>query len=613
MKDTNKDVVGDKCVRDQNGNLALSDSDKLKVWQKHFETLLNVEFEWDATSLTDTPTTEGPPPYINEEMVKKAIKKMKPGKAAGPSGIVAEMIKASGECIVTAICNLVNDIIKEESIPNDWNLSHIITCYKGKGDATVCGNYRGLKLLDQVMKVVEHLLEDIIRKQVTIDDMQFGFMPGRGTSDAIFILRQMQEKYLGKKKSLYFAFVDLEKAFDRVPRSVLWWSMRKLGVEEWVIKTVKAMYVDARSDVRVNDKHSESFPVTVGVHQGSVLSPLLFAIVMEALSRECRTGCPWELLYADDLVIISDSIEDLKEKLAVWRTTLESKGLRVNVGKTKVMHSNTNSNPSVPIPCKWPCGVCFSGVGSNSIFCESCKHWIHKRCTNIKGKLKKDNTGYKCKRCRGELTSPTDMLKNLAIGQDEFEAVKSFRYLGDTISSTGGCVDAVTARIKAAWGAFRELLPILTNKAISLSIRGVVFKSCVRTVLTYGSETWAALAADIQRIVTADRGMVRWICGVKLEQRIPTAELTRRLNINNIEDVIRWNRLRLKGHLIRMDHHQWPKKVLEVEAPGTRPKGRPRLRWNDVIKADMKLLGISEADALNRTDWRNRIRPKNNH
>ena len=79
------------------------------------------------------------------------------------------------------------------------------------------------------MKGMERVIEKIIRERISIDDMQFGFMPGRGTTDAIFILRQLQEKHLAKNKKLYFAFVDLEKAFDRVPRKVIWWAMRKLG------------------------------------------------------------------------------------------------------------------------------------------------------------------------------------------------------------------------------------------------------------------------------------------------------------------------------------------------------------------------------------------------
>ena len=95
--------------------------------------------------------------------------------------------------------------------------------------------------------------------------MQFGFVPGRGTTDAIFLLRQLQEKYLGKRKNLYLTFVDLEKAFDRVPRRVVWWAMRKLGVDEWLVKIARSMYTNARSRVRVNDSLSEEFSVKVGV------------------------------------------------------------------------------------------------------------------------------------------------------------------------------------------------------------------------------------------------------------------------------------------------------------------------------------------------------------
>ena len=80
------------------------------------------------------------------------------------------------------------------------------------------------------------------------------------------------------------AFVDLEKAFDRVPQKVIWWALRKLGVEEWIVQLVQGMYANARSRVHVGEGYSEEFEVKVGVHQGSVLSPLLFIIVLEALS-----------------------------------------------------------------------------------------------------------------------------------------------------------------------------------------------------------------------------------------------------------------------------------------------------------------------------------------
>ena len=142
------------------------------------------------------------------------------------------------------------------------------------------------------MKILERIVDGLIRQVMSIDDSQFGFVPGRGTTDAIFVVRQLQEKYLAVNKRLYMAFVDLEKAFDRVPRKVIWWALRKLGVEEWIVRLVQGRYANARSRVRVGEGFSKEFEVKVWVHQGSVLSPLLFIIVLEALSREFRAGFP---------------------------------------------------------------------------------------------------------------------------------------------------------------------------------------------------------------------------------------------------------------------------------------------------------------------------------
>ena len=346
---------------------------------------------------------QGRPIRITNEIFSGALSKMKKGKATGPSSVNVEMIVAGGDDIFLAITHLINCIIADNKIPDDWCLSYIISCYKGKGDALLRGNYRGLKLLGQVMKVMEHILAAIIRTQVDIDAMQFGFMPGRGTTDAIFIFRQVHEKYLGKHKDLYLAFVDLEKTFDRVPRKVLWWALRKVGVDEWLIRTIQAMCTNAKSSVRINGHFSSWFNVQVGVHQGSVLSQLLFITVTEALSRHFRTGCPWELLYADDLVIIAETLSELMEKFRVWKGNIESKGLRVNVGKTKVLVSVHNA-PKPVDGSKFPCGVCNKGVGINSIKCHACGFWVHKRCSNINGPLKTD-TDFKCKKCRGEVSN----------------------------------------------------------------------------------------------------------------------------------------------------------------------------------------------------------------
>ena len=154
---------------------------------------------------------------------------------------------------------LFKSVVKHGKIPEDWEMS-IPNLYKGKGDALNRGNYRGLKLTEHMMKVMERIVDGMIREMIAIDEMQFVFVTGRDRTDAVFIIRQLQEKFLSRKDlndknlTLFFVFVDLEKAFDRVIRKVLSWAMGQLGVEEWIVRLVQAMHNNALSRVRVGSE-----------------------------------------------------------------------------------------------------------------------------------------------------------------------------------------------------------------------------------------------------------------------------------------------------------------------------------------------------------------------
>ena len=221
MRKENVDVVGDKPVMNVAGKMSMSEEAKQNAWAEHYERLLNVEFDWDPDHQSKEGPLEGPPIPIPIDLVKKAISKMKSGKAAGLSGIVVEMIKAAGDTGATMIRDLATAIICDGKVPTDWEQSFIVCLYKGKGDALDRGNYRGLKLTEQAMKILERIVDGLIRQVVSFDDSQFGFVQGRGTTDAIFVVRQLQEKYLAVNKRLYMAFMDLEKAFDCVPWKVI--------------------------------------------------------------------------------------------------------------------------------------------------------------------------------------------------------------------------------------------------------------------------------------------------------------------------------------------------------------------------------------------------------
>ena len=107
-------------------------------------------------------------------------------------------------------------------------------------------------------------------------------------------------------------FIDLEEAFDRVPRKVLEWAMRKKGIPEAMVRTVMSLYEGATTRVRVGLELCEEFEVKVGVQQGSVLLPLVFAIVVDVVLESVSNGLMYEILYADDLVLISETIEGRK-------------------------------------------------------------------------------------------------------------------------------------------------------------------------------------------------------------------------------------------------------------------------------------------------------------
>ena len=149
-------------------------------------------------------------------------------------------------------------VCERRCIPKDWKSSVVLPIYKGKGDPVDCGSYRGIRLLEHAVKVVERIFEHTIWEQIEIVDMQFGFMKGKGTTDAIFTVSQRQENFRVQSKKLSFGFVDLENAFETVPREVISWAVRKLGVEEWLVSAVMSVYTGAKQS-------SELFVVIVKV------------------------------------------------------------------------------------------------------------------------------------------------------------------------------------------------------------------------------------------------------------------------------------------------------------------------------------------------------------
>ena len=165
---------------------------------------------------------------MSEKEVWEALKRMKKGKSPGPSEVTCEMF--ANDVCVRELCRVANGLLMGESMSESWKRSMVASLYEGKGNVLECSNYCTIKLLEHGMKVVEHVFEKRLRKMVEIREEQYEFVAGKGTINAIFILRQLQEKHLENDKELYLVFVDLEKVFDRVLRVLIESSLRR---KEW--------------------------------------------------------------------------------------------------------------------------------------------------------------------------------------------------------------------------------------------------------------------------------------------------------------------------------------------------------------------------------------------
>ena len=271
------------------------------------------------------------------------------GKAPGPDKLPIEAWKALGDEGVNILCELMNKIFNGEKMPNIWRQSILVPIFKEKGDVQSCENYRGIKLMSHTLKLFERLIDKRLRSEVQLGPQQLGFMKGVGTTDGIFTIRQLMEKYREKQQTMHMCFIDLEKAYDRVPRDEVWRCLRERDVPEKYVRIIQETYTDATTQVRSSVGVTDSFQVQVGLHQGSALSPFLFNIVFDVLTEAVRENPPWCVLYADDVVIIAKSRRELQEKLERWRQALENRGMRISRTKTEYMTTDLEGDQQATI------------------------------------------------------------------------------------------------------------------------------------------------------------------------------------------------------------------------------------------------------------------------
>ena len=537
-----KDVQQVRMMKDKDGKVMTDEESVLRIWKEYYKGLMNEENERERRE-NDGERVNLEVEKISKEEVRENMKRMKNGKAVGPDDIPVEVWKCLGEIALEFLTKLYNRTMESERMPEEWRDSILIPIFKNKGDIQSCSNYRGIKLISHSMKLWERVVERRLRSELTFSEQQYGFMPGKSTTDALFALRVLMEKYREGQKELHCVFVDLEKAYDKVPREEVWYCMRKSGLAEKYVRIVQDMYDDSITAVRCAVGVTEGFEVKVGLHQGSALSPCLFAMVMDRITDDIREEAPWTMMFADDIVICSESKEWLERKLESWRYALERRGMKVNRRKTEYMCVNERQD---------------------------------------KGTVK----------MQGE----------------EVAKVEDFKYLGSTVQSNGECGREVKKRVQAGWNGWRRMSGVICDRRVSARVKGKVYRVAVRPAMLYGLETVALTKRQEAEMEVAELKMLRFSLGVTRMDKIRNEYIRGTAQVGRFGEKTREARLRWYGHVLRKDDGYIGRRMLKMELPGKRKRGRPKRRFMDVVKEDMAEVEVKEEDADDRSNWRLKIR-----
>ena len=555
--------------RDLEDNILTSKDDILNRWNNHFSTLLNgnnINDDDDVVQYMEKcivmrnnnhrmeDNHNGPP---TREEINECIKQLKNNKAPGGDGIQAELLKHITDELQHNLCKLIKKIWEEEIIPVEWKMGIVCPLYK-KGDQLVCSNYRGITLLNTAYKIFSKILYNRLQPYVKeiIGKYQTGFCRGKSTIDQIYTLRQILEKTIEGRIETHHLFIDFSTAYDSVNRASLYNAMEEFEIPHKLIKLVKATMDNSQCRVKIQADLSDPFITRNGLRQGDSLACLLFNIALEKIIRDAGIQTRGTIFYksvqilafADDIDIIARSERDLIKSFSLLKNAAGNMGLKINEDKTKYMMVNSQSNRK--------------------------------------------------------------QAKQIVIDNYKIEIVQRFSYLGSIINSNNNILEEINKRIQNANRCYYGLQSQFKSKILSRETKCRLYRTLIKPILMYASETWPLGGRDIIRLAAFERKILRRIYGpVKDGEhwRIRyNHELYQLYKSPNIIQTIKIARLRWVGHVRRMNESEIPRKVMEYKILGGRRVGRPTLRWMDCVADDIKTLEIKNwwTVAQDRNRWR---------
>lgn len=392
-------------------------------------------------------------------------------------------------------------------------------------------------------KILEQRLRYIIEPQLSTS--QFGFRKSVSCTDALFTLRQISEKAIEYNNDINLLFIDQEKAFDRINRNILWETLENYNVKGQLLDNIRAFYYNCTCVVRTREGLSDTFKTTTGVRQGCVLSPLLFNVYIDRVTKETQNNIynpleieqetyeqlnnsTNELLFADDQCLIYEKDKRLQEHITSLSTTCSKYNMKINITKTEAM-----------------------------------------------------------------LLSRTQKPLNIHITQDRVKQVSEFKYLGSIFSENGKLDREIETRCQKANAVTYQLSPLLLHPKINLEVKKQLIQSIFLPTLCYQCQTWSLTDLHKRKLISCEMKCLRKAAGVTKFDRIRNDVIRGRLKINSCIEFIENQQLSWFNHLMRMDNNKLPVKAYNQRRSGFKAKGRPRVRWIDNIKDILKKHGYS--------------------
>jgi len=362
-------------------------------------------------------------------------------------------------------------------------------------------------------------------------------------------------------KPLHICFVDLKKAYDSVNRGALWKILESIGVPPKIVDLLRDLHDGTAACVKGFGRMSEWFPIQTGVRQGCIIAPLLFNVFIDFLLKEAFKDLPDDngfeimfkvdgcldrptskrgldahfkeiianMMYADDMALISTNPASLERMITSLERVTQAWAMCISVPKTKIMSLS---------------------------------------------------------RPRG-----TQPMHNVSIRGEVIGLVDEFVYLGSMLSSDGSMDKEVNRRIASAAKTFHMLVRCFRCKSIMRSTKVAVYKACVIPCLLYGCETWPVLDRHLQRLHVFHMNCLRRLCNLSRRKKVRNQSILDMCKVEHISELLFRSRLRWLGHVARMDESRVPKKLLFCGVSGRRSRGRPKKRWTDVVKNDLKRTG----------------------